>query len=102
MKTLGVETSVGEEARRRRWNGEQIRERRFGLLGRNMRGSKWEFYGLLIINVESDLYALIGGCVASFQFAWAAHFGWLGWHHQGVKMAQSWPSKLASNSIIFY
>ena len=41
----------------------------------------------------------IGGCVGLIKFVWADHLGGLGWRHQGVKVAQSWPSKLGSNSV---
>ena len=41
----------------------------------------------VVIMVEKDMGVWIGGCVALFQFAWADHFGGLGWCHKSVKVA---------------
>ena len=34
--------------------------------GRNYKGRKWEFYGLFVIMVEKELWALIGGTQGKF------------------------------------
>ena len=42
-------------------------------------GIKWGW----VIKCDSHLCNMIGGCMASLNFAWATHSWWLGWHHFG-------------------
>ena len=41
-------------------------------------------FGLLVIMVENDLWASIGGTQGILQFGLVAHFGWPRWRHFGV------------------
>ena len=40
------------------------------VLGLKLEGREWEIFELLIINVESDLCALISGTQGLLNFAW--------------------------------
>ena len=75
---------------------------RFSLSWAKLRRRKWGFIWFVVINEEKDMCGFMGGHVASFQPYLGCHFRWLGWCHQHVSLAQSWPSKLGSNSVNFY